>query len=134
LPFGTAGNGREDVEDRGRGERRGQRGALTVDEDIDVLPQRRARLAQAVPHPRPAAIQLADGIGHGRGLHLDLSGRAREEGDERPGQAHDRHAAACQSLTTAASTDQTSGSRSAIIDQVSPPSELAKIWPVLVPK
>ena len=107
-----------------------QRGSLATDEDVEVRAQARARVEQAVSDARDLRVEVGDDLGDGRTARLETTWRPREQGDERAGELHVRHAQS----TIAASTDQIAGRLSATSDQVLPSSRLPYSWPVLVPK
>src|SRR3954465_7784731 len=68
------------VEPGGGGELGVEPAALPVDVHVDVGPELRAGLDEAIAHPGPARVQPIDRLAHGRRLDLELP---REPGEER---------------------------------------------------
>jgi hypothetical protein len=80
--------------------------AVTVDEDIDVLPEVRSRAAQPVAHPGPATIEFVDHFREAAHRELEAPWRRLwEKGDERPGKVDRDHG----QRRTPASIDQIDG-------------------------
>jgi len=104
-------------------------------EHVDVGPDDRPGVHEAVAQPGKPSVDVIDDLGDRSPLGLEEARRAREERDERAGQVN----GGAQRIepaqpTTAASTDQIAGRFSAASDHVRPSSALANTWPLLVPK
>ena len=82
LESSATSHGQQDVDDRMISDHAGQRGRLSVDEDIDVLAEDRARIAQSIAHPRPARVEPLEKLADRPSLDLDAQVRSREERDE----------------------------------------------------
>src|SRR5579863_10030406 len=88
----TAADGGDDVEPRALRDRSVQRGALAVDVDVDVAPQRRAFRDQPVAEPRPALLELVDRVQDAR-RRLELEAarqpwKQRAQGPRKPYVGH----------------------------------------------
>ena len=110
-PAGDATSGRVAAADRGHHlhlralvDRRVEVGALLVDVHVDVHPQRRARLAQAVAQAGPAVVELVDRLVDGARVDLDDAREVAVERDQRSREAQLAHQS-----STATSTDQMFG-------------------------
>ena len=75
---------------------------LAIDEYVDVPPERRAGLAQAVAQARPPGVELIEHVAHRGRLELEAARQAGEQRLERRGESDVGHA---QASTTAVSTD-----------------------------
>jgi hypothetical protein len=81
----------DDVDARVGPQRRVEARPLPVDVDVDMPPQRRARLAEAVAEAGPALLEAVDRVVHGRRLHLEPPRQVGEDGRQRDGQVQVGH-------------------------------------------
>ena len=86
-------------------ERRLQRGALTIDEDVDVVAEHRPWLAQPVAEPGPPLVEARDCLVHARRIDIQAPRQAMEQWRQRGGQVKVGHGYA----RTATSTEEIAG-------------------------
>ena len=79
----AAADRRDHVDARACLERGVQAGALAVDVHVDVLTERRARLAQAVAKARPLLLETVERFSDGARVDFEAAREAGEEGRER---------------------------------------------------
>ncbi len=77
-----------------------QLGSLAVDEDVNVPPERRAGLAEAVAEAGPALFKAIDRLADGRRLKLQPARQAREQRRQRRWEADLRHGQATTMATS----------------------------------